>query len=232
MGASKLRSIFLSMASVVLFSCGPEPGARRQPVAEPPATSGEPAEPSAPVVRFSAQESGAPDVGPARLRTREAGRLLLPDGKLAVSDAFINDYPLVVAGLPTGDHVVELLVAESASDARVAAARVRVAGELPASWRRVGYFAVDSGTGAFFNPLPASTPDSPSITDFNDTLLKALEESYRHTYSVANLAWHGTAYIAFSTGMGDGTYPVYVGSSSTGSPVTVVVDCEILPWRD
>ena len=61
MGASKLRSIFLSMASVVLFSCGPEPGARRQPVAEPPATSGEPAEPSAPVVRFSAQESGAPD---------------------------------------------------------------------------------------------------------------------------------------------------------------------------
>ena len=57
-------------------------------------------------------------------------------------------------------------------------------------------------------------------------MLKALEESYRHTYSVANLAWHGTAYIAFSTGMGDGTYPVYVGSSSTGSPVTVVVDCE------
>jgi hypothetical protein len=32
--------------------------------------------------------------------------------------------------------------------------------------------------------------------------------------------------------MGDGTYPVYVGSSSTGSPVTVVVDCEILPWRE
>lgn len=230
MGVGKLRSILLSMASVGLFGCGPDPAARRPPVAEPQASSGEPAEPSAPVVRFSAQEPGAQDVGAARLRIHAAGTLPLPDGRLAVSDALINDAPLVVPDLPTGDHAVDVLVAESASDARVAGARVRLRDEPAASWRRVGYFAVDSGTGAFFNPQVVLDPSS--IPDFNDTLLKALEQSYRHTYSVVNLAWHGTTYVAFSTGMGDGAYPVYVGSSSTGSPVTVVVDCEILPWKE
>jgi hypothetical protein len=33
-----------------------------------------------------------------------------------------------------------------------------------------------------------------------------------------------------SAPVGDGRYPVYVGFSTAGRPVTVLVDCEILPW--
>lgn len=36
--------------------------------------------------------------------------------------------------------------------------------------------------------------------------------------------------LAFSTGFGDGRYPVYVGSSSGGTAAAVLVDFEILPW--
>lgn len=147
-----------------------------------------------------------------------------------MSDAFINDSPLIVSDLPNGEYAVELLVGDSGTDERVAAARILFRDEPPVRWRRIGNFGVDSGTAAFFDPGISSAIGAVNVERFNDDLLKALEQSYRNTYSIAALSWQGRALVAFSTGWGDGHYPVYVGSSSTGSPVTVVVDCEILPW--
>ncbi len=154
----------------------------------------------------------------------------LPNGQLAASDAFINDYPVVVSELPRGDYSVELLVAKSQSDERVAAARVRVRNEPAASWRRVGAIAIDSGTGAFFDPRISSSITPANVERFNDGLLKALEMSSRPTHSTVAISWEGMTFVAFSTGFGDGSYPVYVGFSVAGLPAAVVVDCEILPW--
>ena len=50
------------------------------------------------VSAFASQDAGAPGVGPARLDVRPAGELSLPQGRVAVSDAFINDTPLADPG--------------------------------------------------------------------------------------------------------------------------------------
>jgi hypothetical protein len=186
--------------------------------------------PSAAVARFAGEEPGSPGVGAARLDVRKAGEVSLPDGQLAVSDAFVNDYPIVVSDLPPGNHVVELLVAASGVDQRVAATRVRVGADPVATWRRVGSIAVDSGTGAFFDPRISSSITASSVGRFNDSLLSALDASYRPTYAIAAITWEDMRFVGFSTGFGDGTYPVYLGSSLAGLPVTVLVDCGILPW--
>lgn len=224
-----VRLIHVTVAVLLLSACGSQPQPRRE-AAEHAASQGEPAEPSPPAMRFAAQDAGAPDVGAARLHILEAGKISLPNGRIAVADAFINDDPLVVSELPAGDYSVELLVGDSGPDERVAAARVRFRIGPPASWRRAGYLSVDSGNGAFFDPRISSTLGSVNILNFNNNLLKALEESQRNTYSIASLSWEGMTFVAFSTGWGDGSYPVYVGLSAAGAPLTVVVDCEILPW--
>ena len=198
-------------------------GLRRPP--PPPET--EPSTPSAPASRFTTEEPGKPDVGAVRLHVLEAGKVALPDGRLAISDAFINDHPLVVPDLARGEHSVEILVAQSQDDERIAAARVRLGTEAIASWRLVGVFAVDSGNGAFFDP--AIAPQR-MIQQFNERLLTALEASARPTYSIASIQWEGRTFVAFSTGFGDGRYPVFLGSSSVGAPMIVLVDSEILPW--
>jgi Protein of unknown function (DUF4241) len=212
-----LRLIQGTLASTLLLGCG----YRAPSVSEPSA-------PSAAVVRFVGEEAGHPDVGAARLEVRQAGKISLPDGQLAVSDAFINDYPLIVAELLSGDYSVELLVAATRLDARVAAARIRVRNESVASWRRLGGIAIDSGTGAFFNPRISSTITPSNVDRFNDGLLNAASE--RPTYSIVATPWQGMTFVAFSTGFGDGRYPVYVGSSVAGLAVDTLVDCEILPW--
>lgn len=184
--------------------------------------------PSGPAARFATEGGNHSDVGAAQLQVRGAGTVSLPTGELAVSDVFVMDYPLIVSDLPPGEYCVEVLVAKSLADERVAAARVRISDEPVASWSRVGFIAIDSGTGAFFDPrIASSNPEG-----FSDDLLNALEASYRQTYSIAATSWHNLTLVAFSTGFGDGAYPVYLGSSAAGPPAAVLVDCEILPWPE
>jgi hypothetical protein len=213
-----IKLIQLTIAVSVLMGCRSNP---------PP--SSEPSTPSAAAARFADEGAGSPEVGAARLEVHQAGKVSLPNGQLAVSDAFIHD-PLVVSDLPAGEYAIELLIAKSRSDERVAAARVQLRNESAATWRRVGFIAIDSGTAAFYDPRISSSITPSNVERFNDTVLKALEESTRPTYSTAAISWEGITFVAFSTGFGDGRYPVFLGSSAAGVPLVVLVDCEILPW--
>jgi len=123
-------------------------------------------------------------------------------------------------------------VAESRLDSRVAAARVQVRRESVAGWRRVGFIAIDSATGALFDPRISASITPSNVEHFNKTLLTALETSSRTTYSIAAISWESMTFVAFSTAFGDGRYPVYLGSSGAGLPVTVLVDCQILPLKE
>lgn len=226
-----LRFIKVAIASSVAFACGSN--APSSSASSGRASAGNaPVAPSAPAARFASQDAGGPDVGAARLEVREAGTVALPSGQLAVSDAFINDDPVVVPDLSAGEYSVELLVAGAERDERVAAARVRVRDEPVAGWRSVGLIAIDSGNAAFFDPRLSSSIRSPDVIErFNESLLAALEKSARPTYSIAAIPWNGMTYVAFSSGFGDGTYPVFLGSSDAGRPVVVLVDFDILPWK-
>jgi hypothetical protein len=55
----------------------------------------------------------------------------------------------------------------------------------------------------------------------------ALETNgYRH----AEISWQGSRMLAFSSGFGDGGYPLYVGTSESGAVVAALIDFQILPW--
>jgi hypothetical protein len=225
-----LRLIKVAFASSLAFACGSN--APSSSVSSSAPASNVPVAPSVPAARFASQDAGGPDVGAARLEVREAGTVALPSGQLAVSDAFINDDPVVVPDLPAGEYSVELLVAGAEGDERVAAARVRVRDEPVAGWRSVGSIAIDSGNAAFFDPRLSSSIRSPDVIErFNDSLLAALEKSARPTYSIAAIPWNGMTFVAFSSGFGDGTYPLFLGSADSGRPVAVLVDFDILPWK-
>jgi hypothetical protein len=145
----------LTFASLLLVACGQN------------APDTEPAAPSAAAARFTTEEPGNPDVGLVRLHVRETGKVSLPDGRLAVSDAFINDVPLIVSELPGAEYTVEILVAQSPDDERVAAARIRLRSEPVVTWRVAGGIAVDSGNAAFSirgSPQPSRRPTSSDST--------------------------------------------------------------------
>ena len=211
----------IAVTAVLALACGVKPP-----------SDGEIASPSVAVARFTAAAESAPDVGSARLEIQAAGKVAFPDGRLAVSDAFINDAPVIASRLPPGEATVELLVATSRTDQRVAAARVVVGRDPIAGWRRIGAIPIDSGTGAFFDPRIFSAHTPADVEPFNDRLLAVLKRSATQPYASGAMTWQNRTLVAFSTGFGDGTYPVYVGSSTTGHPMAVVVDCELLPWRN
>lgn len=226
-----LRFMKIVIASSLGFACGSNTPSSSMSSGRAPAGNA-PVAPSAPAARFASQDAGGPDVGAARLEVRQAGTVALPSGQLAVSDAFINDDPVLIPDLQAGDFSVELLVAGAGGDERVAAARVRVRDEPVAGWRGVGSIAIDSGTAAFFDPRLSSSIQSPDVIErFNESLLAALETSARPTYSIAAVPWNGMTFVAFSSGFGDGTYPVFLGSSDSGRPAVVLVDFDILPWK-
>lgn len=89
--------------------------------------------------------------------------------------------------------------------------------------------AIDSAMGTFLDArIPATLAES---TDdlFSNLVYGALDASTDH--SSAALEWRGFSLVAFETGFGDGSYPVFQGLSAEGRTVTVVVDCQILPWK-
>ena len=208
-----LKPIHLAIVSTLLPGCGSHPPSSREP-------SG----PSAAAARFASEEAGRPDAGAARLRVRDAARVSLPDGRLAVSDAFVNDAPIVISGLPRGDFAVEVLVATSGSDERVAAARLRVRTDPIARWSRAGFIAIDSGTAAFFDPRVSAAITPSNVQRFSETLENALSDSAPLAYSTAGISWEGMTVVAFSTGFGDGSYPVFLGASAAGLPAAILVD--------
>ena len=216
-----LRAIGTAAGVVIVLACGAKP-----------APDADASSPSAAVTRFVAAAEGTPDAGAAKLAVKPAGRIVFPDGRLGVSDAFINDAPVIASRLPAGESTVELLVATSRTDERVAAARVLVGSDPVASWRRIGAIPIDSGTGAFFDPQMFSAHTPADVERFNDQLLALLNPPKTQPYASAVMTWQKRTMIAFSTGFGDGTYPVFVGSSTAGQPVVVVVDCEVLPWQE
>ena len=216
------RWIALAATGMVALACSPKPSAPEV----------ETSSPTAAVARFASSPEGTPDGGAAALEVKSAGKVMLRDGRLAVSDAFINDAPVVASDLPQGEFTVELLVAKSRTDSRIAAARVVLGNDSIAAWRRIGVIPIDSGTGAFFDPRMFSGHGPADVETFNGQLLELLKPSNAQPYSSAMMTWRNGTLVAFSTGFGDGTYPVYLGSSSAGRPVGVVVDFEVLPWEE
>jgi Protein of unknown function (DUF4241) len=205
-------------------------------VLDPDPTNGGTPRPPAPVV-----EAGDPidPAGVVEVSAVGLGDIVLPSSRLLVADFFFLGGSML-DGLPrvdvtgfTGRAPVCLHVARlEPADERAAFLHVRLLDAPVVRWV-IGteQFGVDGGTGGI-----ASVEAVRAVpADFDGQVyIDALDAHNVNTWSWANIATDpasGANVIGFSTGYGDGGYPVYSGIDRDGRVVSIVIDLLVLPWR-
>jgi len=186
-------------------------------------------------------------VSNTKLVHRVVGDLLLPTGRLVACDPFVSlDAEPFSLLLPKGRFPVVLVLAEIATDQRVAFALVHFSRSAPVRWEMLttgsqdisnlkdgeifGY-GVDSGTGCFMDSSASRLLNDAMRKDPNyyETLSKEMDKTYRHTRSWLDTKFGDANLVAFSSGYGDGFYATYVGLDSDNEIATVVTDFAVLP---
>lgn len=181
----------------------------------------------------------SPDHGwTATVEVREAGTVRLPSGRLVVTDPgwlkFQKD-SLTVPVAP-GEYAVRLAIVRFADDpdhVRTAAAKLVIADEPVTTWelalcdgqdpRLLGDgqfygFGVDAGMGCFVDAEALA-----AITDIVEEDYEALLGASDEATEVIDPA-SGANLIAFSSGWGDGSYPIWIGRTHDGRVACFVAD--------
>jgi hypothetical protein len=172
-----------------------------------------------------------------------AGEVMLPSGRVVVSDAFFVGLSQPLArSIAAGQAPITLLLASSGvGDSTPAAALLGptaglselhwqpafAVGEDPAAYGpdEVPAYPVDSGTAAFTSAEAATSHAAEAA--YTDLMLDALERS--GYLRPAELRFEdGLSVVAFPSGFGDGAYPVWLGLGPSGRAVAVLTDFAIL----
>jgi hypothetical protein len=160
-----------------------------------------------------------------------AGRLALPSGRV-VADGFPSglskplDYRLAPGAYPV---YVTLARHEPGDAERVALATLVVSREPPVRWRRSGGIGVDGGVGAFTSMEGARALDR-LMSDAPDGYYEEAWHSLAaHDHQVTEVPIDGDLnQVMFSTGSGDGGYPLLAGLDANGRPARFVLDFYLL----
>ena len=189
-----------------------------------------------------------PDGRVTKLGIMEAGAVRLTTGRLVVCDPgwLQRDFSgFVATQLSPGVYPVELSVVHMPqNDPRlrsvlVTAARVLVSAAQVTAWEPAWpseqegvparSFGVDGGQACFMDeaiaPFLIDYQADPSRVDLMVT--QVLKEQWA---SIADES--GRTVVVVSCGMGDGSYPVWLGHADDGSTAQVVVDLELLSHAD
>jgi hypothetical protein len=170
----------------------------------------------------------------------ELGRVAIEDGILYADDAFsISSLsPRAELSVADGRYAVCARVAEYGSaDERIAFVEVRLTDEPVNRWELLpAGFGVDGGTGAVAGTSATRGLDAldvPAYVEWGDSLLAELERNEQGGWTWAEASAPGNAgnVVLFSTGFGDGGYPVFAGISDDGETASVLIDFVVLPWE-
>ncbi len=180
------------------------------------------------------------------------GRLILPSGRLVardnsvwVMDAKDNEEAFSESVEP-GSYLVELAIVHFESTEpgvrpRAAAARVVILDEPVSTWEmalRPGQrleslgneeyfgFSVDSGQGCYLDmmTLPFLERLQDSAVQLEESRDEVLEKCYAEIVDPET----GSNIILFDCGMGDGSYPTWIGRTDTGRIACFTTDLELL----
>src|SRR4051794_27974323 len=158
---------------------------------------------------------------------QELGELELPDGRVVACDPHDPCAPLG-RRLPSGRYPAQLRVADlGGRDQRTAAVLLRARDEPPVRWEPDEHrLSVDSATGCLAGRQALVALQA---QDALDALVEALGETEHSSWCWANhtVGPHSNV-IAFTTGYGDGSYPLYWGLGAEGGPVCLLVALRVL----
>jgi hypothetical protein len=167
-----------------------------------------------------------------------AGDLVMPTGELTASDPLTmlitepftatvppGRYPVVLARTDDRDVALALLLVQPARPTRWETAFL--ASEDPAAG--TPRYGVDSGTGCYADRVVAERiRDAQDYEELFDLLYAAGYDKN----PAANLCVDpatGASLVVFSSGAGDGSYPVFVGYAADGRVAAFATDFEVLP---
>jgi hypothetical protein len=220
------------------------------PDAAPPPTP-----PPAPEPDWMERLSQSHDRSLAGCDWRQVAALPVEDGRLVACEPYhIDEWAKYCVDVPPGTYQVVLAIAHFGPadsplhDERVAHAWVQVGEGEVARWEparnpegaEMG-FGVDSGIAAFTSVAAAG----PIVAHFdhgdrygfvmplNDAILAKMELRMRPTRGWGAIDVGEARLVAFSSGWGDGYYPVYRGLDEAGALVAVAIDFHVEPddWR-
>ncbi|MGE5346860.1 MAG: hypothetical protein ACM3JH_12975 [Acidithiobacillales bacterium] len=164
--------------------------------------------------------------------------MALPDGKLSAGDPsqdlFRSDFPPVLtAGFEPGAYAVDVTFAEKRSDRRIAAVIISFSAAEPTFWEKACLsdddqhpsgsheIAVDSAR-AYLGAFAAARSIALSGTPLVDIAARG-QRGQTFEWGEVPVAGAGNLFF-FSTGMGDGTYPLFLGRDVAGHPAVLILD--------
>ena len=178
------------------------------------------------------------------------GNLIVRNGRIVACDPLVS---LVGArefthDFPKGAFPVELAIARTGDEEYIAFARIRFSNRPAVRWENAvpqghdpaelgddelfGY-GVDSGTGAFMDTSGQAQLHAFMGEDafYFDAFEAAFDQNYQDTRTW--LLWEGTETNAamFTSGLGDGFYPSFVGYDPSGAICRLVTDFGLVDWE-
>ena len=192
------------------------------------------------------------EVGRVVLRLRPAGTLTVSSGWVVACDPLsAPETEPFTRPAPAGTFPVTLSVANfEDGDRRVAGALVRFGEREAASWElalhpddapselgegEIFGYPVDSGTGCFMDEQTARLVlDHMEHEEFADALTAEMERTFENTWSWANVEFDpdtGANIVAFSAGVGEGSYASYFGLDADGEVVCLVTDFSLFEYE-
>ncbi len=176
--------------------------------------------------------------------TDKIGKLKVESGKIIACDPIVTrDAEPFTQIFPEGEFPVDLAIAHTRNDERVAFSRIlfsvtpvfkwefalqRGQQQIPLADTSIYCYGVDAGTGIFIDSVANIALKKKDEKDFKYIFLTKAEENgyrrgYMHSFEEHNLA-------TFSTGYGDGCYATYIGTDSAGNVCQLLTDFQLILW--
>ncbi|MGI4760259.1 MAG: DUF4241 domain-containing protein [Janthinobacterium lividum] len=174
---------------------------------------------------------------------RALGKLASLSGKLVAGDPVVlADRPAFAQVFPIGRFPVQLALARTADDERVAFARVVFSAARVASWEfallpgqkplalkdsAFYCYGVDAGMGAFIDSIANRQLAAKGQATWDQVFMQKPEQpgyqGYVYEFDTYNLA-------TFLTGYGDGCYATYLGRDAQGRVCQLLTDFGLVVW--
>lgn len=173
----------------------------------------------------------------------DIGKIKSESGKFIACDPIVmHDASPFTQTFPIGDFSVQLAMAKTHNDERVAFSRVVFSNKTIAKWEfalQQGQkpiplkdtsfycYGVDAGTGIFIDSIANKSFNAKDHSEWENAFVTKAEKNgykgYIHDFDGHNLA-------TFSTGYGDGCYATYIGFDSEGNVCQILTDFGLVEW--
>lgn len=183
---------------------------------------------------------------PVDLAVLTLGGIEVASGVLVATDGLLLDGPPLDARVEPGRYPVQIVLARLTNgDERVALVQMKLAqrpavrwiaaepaGAEPADDDEVTGFDVESGMACLIDASALAAWRTELGTDpaALRSLEQVLRENRRPIWTWARVRAGGAAGILVTAGLGEGSYAAYWGLDAAGTPVSLVLDFDLLAW--